>query len=61
MKHLMCHFRKKLGSSPIDEGKPFFAEECQLINVEGLIEIPHFAISNEIIDSGKNHQWMLNY
>lgn len=53
----MCHFRKKLGSSPIDEGKLFFAEECQLINVEGLIELEilHFAISNEIIDSGKNH------
>lgn len=57
MKRLICHFWKKLGSVPTDEGKLFFIEQCQLINV-GLIKLEnhHFAISNKIIDSGKDHQ-----
>lgn len=34
-------------------------KNCQSVDVEGMIENYHFVITNEIIDSGKDHQWLL--
>ena len=39
------------------EGTVFFTEECQLINLKGIIELGNhsFGTINVIIDSGKNY------
>lgn len=41
---------------PVNNGKFFFSEECHLINVEGMTEKQ---ITSEIIESSKDHKWML--
>lgn len=37
------------------------ADQCQLINVEGLMELEshHFATATAVIDSDRDNQWML--
>lgn len=50
-----------LSSSPVNERKLFFTEECQLTNLGGTIGLQnHFCSSHwNITDADKNHQWML--
>ena len=48
----------------MDEETVFCSEEFQQINAEGMIGLEiafpiHFSSSNEITDSGKDHQWIL--
>ena len=45
----------------VDAGKFFHKEECQLINVEQMLELGnyHFSTTIEMIVSDKNYPWML--
>lgn len=43
----------------VDEAKCFFAEEPQLINKEGKVELENlFATPNEILGSGKDYHYL---